>query len=462
MKEANITRFSIVLVIIIFIIQVVLVFLLHQSNLNLLQREINLSAEEAYQFDLNRRMSLRNDSTTDTKERVKVKFIGDELPPELDTSQVKKITRLKSPPLEKDNLIRGLNLSMEEFLSTRKPIELSKFDSIASKALEKVGIELPFYSEIVDLENNKIIDISNPSLSHSSDVLISKDIPLNVAQTKVLRLVLIDPMSRIYLEMFAMLILSVIICIVCIYSFHYHRKTLAKQRKIVQLKNDVFSDISHEFKRPLSTLMQILSSFENEKVITNPERRNRYLKLAAEEIQKMTGQTEMILSIAMDDEGVLQMNRTEYSIEEQISEIADRFTETSAKPIDIEVVSEMENPLISADKYHVEHMLTNLLSNAVKYSKPPLEIIITLIKDNNWLYISVKDNGIGISEEDQINIFDRYSRVGDTTLARGHGIGLNYVKRMVEKHEGEISVKSELDKGSEFIIKLPLSKKYRN
>ncbi|MDU1905532.1 MAG: HAMP domain-containing sensor histidine kinase [Dysgonomonas sp.] len=462
MKEANVTRFSILLVIVIFLAQVFLVYRLYQSNLNLLEREINLAMEEVYQIDLNRRVLSDGASRNLEPSSPKIKYIGDEPPPGLDTTKIVKRTNIKDTPFDKNDIVKVVNLSIEEYLSQRVPIDLQKFDSIVSIVLKRNGIEQAFYSEIVDKENNKIIETSHSSTDHSSHVIISRDVPLDTKQTKVLRLVLVNPMTSIYYEMFGMLILSVIICVICIYSYHYHRKTLAKQRQVVQLKNDVFSDISHEFKRPLSTLMQIMSSLENEKIVLNEERRTRYLKMAVEEINKMSGQTDMILSMAMDDEGVLELNPTEINIENEVYEIVDRFTETSSKPTDIEVISNVSNPLISGDKYHIEHIITNLISNAIKYSKTPVEISVELNKDNNWLYISVKDNGIGISEGEINKIFDRYSRAGDTKAVKGHGIGLNYVRRMIKKHNGEISVESELDKGSKFIIKLPISKKYRN
>jgi len=462
MKEANITRFSILLVIVIFLAQVFLVYRLYQSNLNLLEREINLAMEEVYQTDLNRRVLSDGASKKLEPQSAQIKYIGDELPPDFDTTKIAKKIKIRDTSFDKNDVVKAVNLSIEEYLSQRVPIDLQKFDSIVSIVLKRNGIEQSFYSEIVDKENNKVIETSHSPSDHSSQIIVSRDVPLDIKQTKVLRLVLVNPMTSIYYEMFIMLILSVIICVICIYSYHYHRKTLAKQRQVVQLKNDVFSDISHEFKRPLSTLMQIMSSLENEKIVLNEERRIRYLKMAGEEINKMSGQTDMILSMAMDDEGVLELNYTDINIEDEVYEIVDRFTETASKPTDIEIISNVSNPIISGDKYHIEHIITNLISNAIKYSKTPMEISIELHKDNNWLYISVKDNGIGISEGEINKIFDRYSRVGDTKAVKGHGIGLNYVKRMVKKHNGEISVESELDKGSKFIIKLPISKKYRN
>ncbi len=463
MKEANITRFSIILVIIIFLSQVFLVYRIYQSNLDILEREINLLVEEIYQLDLGRRLELDGERNDKAHEKpLKVQFNSSAPLSEIDTTKIVRRIKIDNSDKEKSNIVKALNLSIEEFMSMKEPIDLQKFDSITSIILKNNNIELSFYSEIIDKENNKVIETSHSSADHSSHVLISKDIPLNTKQTKALRLVLVNPMTSIYYEMFFMLILSVIICVICIYSYHYHRKTLAKQRQVVQLKNDVFSDISHEFKRPLSTLMQIMSSLENEKIVLNEERRTRYLKMAVEEINKMSGQTDMILSMAMDDEGVLELNPTEINIENEVYEIVDRFTETSSKPTDIEVISNVSNPLISGDKYHIEHIITNLISNAIKYSKTPVEISVELNKDNNWLYISVKDNGIGISEGEINKIFDRYSRAGDTKAVKGHGIGLNYVRRMIKKHNGEISVESELDKGSKFIIKLPISKKYRN
>ena len=327
-------------------------------------------------------------------------------------------------------------------------------EEVAS-ALKRNNINLRFYVEIVDLSANKVLETTLPATAHPSSILSSKNLPLNIKQTKVLRIVLIEPMSKIYPQMAWMLVLSLLLSLVCIYCLYFQLKTLSKQRKLAHLKSDFFSEVSHEFKRPLSVLKQAVSSLDNEKIIGDRDRRSKLLKIADLEITKMTEKTEMLLSLAMDDEGIFEVNKTEFDFVKVVYDLADEALDTTTKPIDVDVVNEVKNPYIIADQSHIEQVVSNLLGNAIKYSKAVIDIHIRIYEEGAYTCISVKDNGLGIAADDLNVIFDKYTRVAKTANIKGHGIGLNYVKRIIEKHKGIIDVESEVSVGSTFTIKIP-------
>ncbi len=450
MKHTYITKLSVLAVGIVFILQALLVYHLYQANVNLLQRELNVIAQSAYNLELNLRLGSKDGGETPN-----IQFRTTP-PPGVDTT---KIPRMDARSLNKKGgrgLVSAVTIAMEEFISRKHPIQLQVIDSLAAGFLKESGINVKFYSEIVDVENKGLRTTCKDSIM-PTDTLCSKDIPLNIKQTKALRLVIISPKWGGYPNMGWMLALSLILSIFCIWSLYNQMKVLAKQKELATVKNEFFYEISHEFKRPLSVLLQSIDSFRNEK--TNPEKKEHMLKIANQEIQRMISKTEMLLSLAQEEEGLFSLNCTEIDLVKIVFDLADNAIDTTPGSVEIDVDNELKNPIILADEDHVEQMLSNLVGNAIKYSKEDsVNIYIKLYQENNNVCISVRDTGVGISPEYLDVIFEKYSRVGKTTHARGHGIGLHYVNRIVKKHGGSISVESQLNVGSEFIVKLPLAK----
>lgn len=452
MKYTYMTRLSILAVGLIFLLQALLVYRLYQTNVDLLQRELNLIVESVHSVELNIRVGYKKESETpDVQYR-------DTPPPGIDTTKVKRLDVRDRDKSKDRGVVSVMALAMNEFVSLKHPMSLQRIDSLVQVAFDEKNIKLKFYSEVIDLENNQVLETTWKGSSMPSDILYSKQIPLNIKQTKALRLALIDPMWKIYPQMVWMLVLSLLLSIFCIYSLYVQMKTLAKQRQLSKLKNDFFSEVSHEFKRPLAVLLQSINSLSNEKIIANEEKRMRMLNIAEQEILKMTNKTEMLLSLAQEEEGLFELNRTEFDFAKVVFDLVDNAIDTTPGSPEIDITNELKNPMIFADKDHIEQVVSNLISNAIKYSKESIDIRIRLYQENNNICISIKDSGLGISPENLDVIFEKYSRVGKTTHAKGHGIGLNYVKRIVEKHGGSISVDSQLNIGSQFIIKLPLVK----
>ncbi len=448
-KDIRITQISVILVILVFLVQCFVLYRLYVSDSNLLQRELNLSIDEVYEADLNRRLG------AEWGKPAKVAYIGDELPAELDSVNVTTFKKEEGTSSEED-AVSTISLAIEEYISDIIPINLNKMDSIATPILAKNNIKLEFYCEIVDLESNDVLSTSMPESKRSSSKMNSKNIPLNIKKTKALRLVLVDPMSKIYKEMAVMLVSTLVLAVILIYCFYHQRRALSKQKKLVEVKNDLFADISHEMKKPLSLISHAIDSFERDDIFFDTEKRTRNLKIVKNEVDWMSNHTNMVLSLAMEDEGVFELNCAEFDLGGLVSDLADKYTYTSNKHVNIEVLNELESPFVYADQNHMEHLMSNLITNSIKYSDEPVIIVIRLYNNKDGdVVLSIKDNGVGMSQEQQSHVFEKYYRVGTTSDVKGHGIGLNYVKRIVEKHKGEIVLVSELNKGSEFTIRLP-------
>ncbi|MEA4841140.1 MAG: HAMP domain-containing sensor histidine kinase [Bacteroidales bacterium] len=447
MRYKRLTQLSICFVILIFLSQAFLIFRLFQINKDLLNRELNLISQEAYTKDMNSRFD--NASAKDVP-GVRIGDKDTHVQPDDIFYNVDSM-----PDVDKSSSMTVLNIGMEMYLSEEKPIKLHPIDSIASQLFREDGFDVALYSRIVDTKHNKILQSSKKDHFKSSLFIKSKDIPLNFQQTKVLQLVLLNPLRGILSQMIGILLLSFLLSLFCIYCLYVLQQTLAKQKKLAQSKNDFYNQVSHELKRPISIMYKAVDSLLNTSVIDNQEKREKYLNISMNELSRMNGKIDMILTMSMEEEGMLKLNMSEFDILKLVQEIKERALEIASKPTDITVHCQLNQPFITADMDHISQCLSNLMENAVKYSGENVEIKINLSEDDQFMFLSVLDNGNGIKEEDLGKIFEKFTRVGSDQKMHGYGIGLSYVKQIVEKHGGCVSVKSIFGKGSEFMLQLP-------
>lgn len=448
MRYKRLAQLSICFVILIFMSQAFLIFRLFQMNKELLNRELNLISEEAYTIDMNHRF---NKVSTKDHPKISVEEKGSTIQPEDSFYNVDAI-----PGIDKSNSVTLLNIAMEMYIAEEKPIKLQTIDSIASALFKKDGINSALYSRIVDTQNNKIL-ASTRKDHHSPSLLIkSKNIPLNFQQTKLLQIVLSNPMRDIFSQMAGILFLSLLLSLFCIYCLYILQRTLARQKKLAQSKNDFYNQVSHELKRPISIIYKAIDSLLNTRAIEDQKKREKYLGLSMDELNRMNGKIDMILTMSMEEEGMFHLNISDFNLFDLAQELKERFLGIASKPLSIIIENNLQNhPFIAADRDHLYQCISNLIENAIKYSGESVEIKVNLSKENESAFIAVRDNGNGIKEENLGKIFEKFARVGTDKKMHGYGIGLSYVKQITEKHKGRISVKSEIGKGSEFILQLP-------
>jgi two-component system, OmpR family, phosphate regulon sensor histidine kinase PhoR len=447
MRYKRLAQISIFFVILIFLSQAILIFKIFEINKDLLNRELNLIGQEAYTMDMNTRLN-----SISTKNYPIFSMEGDGSSND-DVEETYDIDAV--PGIDRSNSITLLNIGMEMYISKRKPIHLQAIDSIASELFKKDGFHPVLFSQIVDTKRHKILASSKKAYHSSSFVIKSKNIPLNFQKTRVLQIQLLNPMRDIFSQMAGILILSLLLSLFCIYCLYILQKTLARQKKLAQSKNDFYNQVSHELKRPISVMHKAIDSLLNTKAIENPVRRGKYLALSMDELNRMNGKIDMILTMSMEEEGMFKLNLSKFNLQEMILEIKDRSVEIAPKPVHFTITDLLSQSFITADRDHLYQCISNLVENAIKYSGDEVDIKVKISEENDSVYISVQDNGSGIKEEDLGKIFEKFARVGTDKKAHGYGIGLSYVKQIIEKHNGKLSVKSEFGKGSEFIIQLP-------
>lgn len=253
-----------------------------------------------------------------------------------------------------------------------------------------------------------------------------------------------------------------IIAVLSLGFFAYAVSVILKQKKLSEIKTDFINNMTHELKTPISTISLSSETILRDNLHNNPERLQQYASIIYKENKRLEKQVERVLSVAKLDKDEIELNFEHIAIHERLKEIKENFTlgqlDTSEGKITLELNA--ENDLVLADIVHFENVIYNLLDNACKYCKKKPDILIKTNNSKGGIFIEISDNGIGIKREDQKFIFDKFYRVptGNLHDVKGFGLGLFYVKQIIEKHRGTINIKSILDKGSTFKIWIPNKK----
>jgi two-component system phosphate regulon sensor histidine kinase PhoR len=252
---------------------------------------------------------------------------------------------------------------------------------------------------------------------------------------------------------------SVVVIFILIFSFYYITVNNLKQKKLSLIKNDFISNMTHEFKTPISTISLASEMLSDATIAQTQEKQQRYIKMIRDENKRLSVLVESILQTSILDKGEFKLKLSDVDIHEIINNaINNTQLLIGQRHGSIQTYLKAQKYKLQADKVHLTNIVFNLIDNAIKYSKEAPEISITTYNTAEGIMIQVKDNGIGISKENQRKIFDKFYRVptGNVHNVKGFGLGLSYVLAVVLKHNGTISVNSELGKGSTFNVHLPI------
>jgi two-component system phosphate regulon sensor histidine kinase PhoR len=257
--------------------------------------------------------------------------------------------------------------------------------------------------------------------------------------------------------------MAVLFTIIIIAAFYLTVQTMLRQKKLSEIKNDFINNMTHEFKTPIATISLAVDALKNEKVMGDRDKMTYFNSIIKEENQRMNRQVETILKASQLEKQEVQLVLKPQHVHEVIKDVADNFTlQLNQKNGKIDLELNAQEDLIEADEVHFSNLVNNLIDNAVKYSKdniPPEIKISTSVTPRNFVF-KIEDNGIGMTKETLKRIFERFYRAhtGNIHNVKGFGLGLSYVKTMVEAHGGEIKADSTLGRGSTFVIELPLKK----
>jgi two-component system phosphate regulon sensor histidine kinase PhoR len=283
----------------------------------------------------------------------------------------------------------------------------------------------------------------------------------NMGNEEFLSIIVPHQKGLIWREMIWFILGAIVFTIIITTAFFITVRTLLKQKKLSEIKSDFINNMTHEFKTPLATISLAVDALKNDKVSGNKEKTDYFTGIIKEENKRMNKQVETILQAALLDKKEVQLNMKRLLAHDIIINVLNNINlqvEEKGGKIDVEL--EAENDLIMADEVHFTNVINNLLDNAVKYSKDNLHIKLSTKNAGNHLKIKIEDNGIGMNKETLHRIFEKFYRAhtGNVHNVKGFGLGLSYVKTMIDAHHGTIKAESVLGKGSSFTISLPLPK----
>jgi two-component system phosphate regulon sensor histidine kinase PhoR len=279
-----------------------------------------------------------------------------------------------------------------------------------------------------------------------------------VSQEELLVIIVRDFKSFVWKEMTWMIAGSVIFTIIIFAAFFITLRALLKQKKLSEIKSDFINNMTHEFKTPLATISLAVDALKNEKVIQDRAKTEYFSGIIKEENKRMNKQVETILQAAMLDKQQIQLNLKTFHAHNLITTAVNNMKlPVEEKKGKLEVSFEAADDLICADEVHFTNIVNNLLDNAVKYSRDNLVIKLCTQNVNHHFRIKIEDNGIGMNKETLHRIFEKFYRAhtGNLHNVKGFGLGLSYVKTLVNAHHGKIKAESTLGKGSCFTIDMP-------
>jgi two-component system, OmpR family, phosphate regulon sensor histidine kinase PhoR len=253
---------------------------------------------------------------------------------------------------------------------------------------------------------------------------------------------------------------SIIFTLFIMFAFFLTLYTMINQRKLSEIKGDFINNMTHEFKTPLATISLAVDALNNEKVINDKERAQYFRSIIKDENKRMNRHVETILQAAALEKQEFTLNKKLLAGNQVItSSLANFDLVLKEKNGKAKLILNAKNDCIEADEQHFTNLLNNLIDNAIKYSKEEPEITITTLNTSRNFIVRIEDKGIGMSRESVKRVFEKFYRAhtGNLHNVKGFGLGMSYVKTIIDAHKGRIRVESTVGKGSVFTVEMPLA-----
>lgn len=366
----------------------------------------------------------------------------------LDSSRVKAPFKVIRGERESDSirLLKGVQSVVIALNNDR--VNFDKLDSIFNNQLEKKGIDTYHYLALI--ERDSLVGRSDFGFETLPLFANSKSTYLRPYQD--LRVYYKDPTIAALKKSSTGILLSLLLSIMVILSLFYLLKIIRKQKELAEIKNDLISNITHEFKTPIATVSTAIEAIENFNVLDDKEKTKKYLSMSSVQLKKLHQMVEKLLETATLDSEKLMLKKEPIDLVDLVSRITKKHEILTEKSISFS--SNVESKIQSVDLFHMENAISNLVDNAIKYGGEHIELNVNSVL--NTTIISVADDGSGIEKNQQERIFDKFYRVpkGNRHDVKGFGIGLYYTKKITEKHGGTIGLTSQ--KGTTvFKIEIP-------
>ncbi len=345
----------------------------------------------------------------------------------------------------------------------RERINFKLLDQDIRAELLNNGINIPYHFTVSTADGREVYrcpDYTEDGLPYTySQVLFRNDPSSKMGVVKIH----FPDINGYIFSSIRFMIPSVVFTLVLLITFIFTIVVIFRQKRYTEIKNDFINNMTHELKTPIASISLAAQMLNDNSVGKSPAMLSHLGGVINDESKRLRFLVEKVLQMSMFDKKKAVFKKKELDLNEMVENIAKSFTlrvEHTGGKIYTEI--EAIDSAIFVDEMHFQNVIFNLMDNAVKYRKQdkPIDIYLRTWNDNDHLYLSVRDTGLGIKKENLKKIFDKFYRVhtGNVHDAKGFGLGLAYVHKVVDLHDGEIKVESEYGKGTTFTIKLPVIK----
>ena len=264
--------------------------------------------------------------------------------------------------------------------------------------------------------------------------------------------------SYVFSEMDTWFMLSAVLLLVILF-FGYTLLVILRQKRWSELQKDFINNMTHEFKTPIATINVSADVLQTPSILDQPQRLQNYAQIIKEQSLRLNGQVEKVLQVAKLEQRALGLHPETLDLVKELDNICAGFRAHYEGQILLTTNFDNKYTGIAADPMHFRNVIQNLLDNAVKYSDSPAEILLRTEQRDNKVHVVVEDQGRGIPSEYLTKVFHKFVRVptGNQHNVKGFGLGLYYVKRICQLHRWKIEIQSELGKGTQFTIGIPLT-----
>ena len=345
----------------------------------------------------------------------------------------------------------------------KERINFKMLDQDLKAELMNNGINIPYHFTVLTQDGREVYrcpDYTEKGEDYTYDQVLFRNDP----QTKMgIVKVHFPDMSNYIFSSVRFMIPSVMFTLILLITFVFTIVVVFRQKRYSEIKNDFINNMTHELKTPIASISLAAQMMNDDSVTKSPAMLKHLSGVVIDESKRLRFLVEKVLQMSMFDRKKAVFKKKHLDLNEMVENIANSFTlrveHTGGKIYtDIGAVESA----IYVDEVHFQNVINNLLDNAVKYRKQdsPIDIYLKTWNDDNHLYLSIRDTGMGIKKENLKKVFDKFYRVhtGNVHDVKGFGLGLAYVKKIIDLHDGEIHVDSDFGKGTKFIIKLPLLK----
>ncbi|WP_343562348.1 HAMP domain-containing sensor histidine kinase [Sphingobacterium sp.] len=332
---------------------------------------------------------------------------------------------------------------------------LDQIDRKFTESLSNKGISVPYELSVVTIPREQVKDVRREY--REKNLAWTRPMMVNPIKNEFLVVKFQEDWKYLLYSLSWQLLISLLLIGLLLGTFFYLMKTIFNQNKMAELRKNFVDNMTHELKTPVSTVMAAIEAIQLYGVRDDKEKMDRYLDISKKELEHLSGMIEKVLQMDIDASRGIVLQRSDFDIVAMVAGAIEVAQLNKTKTVEVELHADPESIQIKGDESHLKNVINNLLENAMKYSGPHVSIKVDIKAAKEHVQVRIRDNGKGIAPEYHQRVFDMFFRVPSGNLhdVKGFGLGLAYVKQVVKRHEGKISVESELGKGSTFIIKLP-------